>query len=140
MIDASDIIALRRLIAATAASADGYDAVADVAGDADRVAILRRLGTARRAVLGPLQRRARAATGHPGAAAETLSPTRQDPAPGGNIGIATLAAAEERLHHEYEDALRNTLTAETRRVVEIAFGGVREGHDNLSVIEHACAH
>ncbi len=143
----TDIKTLNHLLAVTIDSADGYEQAAEATDDRELAMIFRRFGAERGVVLTTLRRQIRVLG--------FVSPTDAVLLAGGHrvfLRVKSVIDAsfrevmeavetgEEHIRRQYEAALRQVLTAETRRVVEIAYGSVREGHDSFSAMKHSYVH
>jgi uncharacterized protein (TIGR02284 family) len=140
----TDIDALNDLIETTIDSADGYEQAAASADDADLGETFRRFGTERRQIVADLRAQVVALGGVPEDDGTVLAGAhraflRLKSIFGSNRQsvIDEVEAGEDHIKAKYDDALHQSLTPETRRVVEIAYGSVREGHDTFSAMKHA---
>lgn len=141
-----DISTLNTLIETTLDSADGYEQAAVAADDRDLARMFRRLGSERRQLVADLRAQVIALGGHPEADGTLLASAhrsflRLESAFGGSrkAVIEDIETGEDDIKAKYDGALRETLLPETRRVIELAYGSVRNGHDCFSEMKYAYA-
>lgn len=141
-----DIATLNGLIATTIDSADGYEQAAVAADDSELAAMFRKFGSERRQVVADLRAQVVALGGEPeddgtllAGAHRAFLRIKSSFGSSRKAVIEEVETGEDHIKAKYEDALNETLTPETRRVIEIAHVSVREGHDTFSAMKHAYA-
>lgn len=141
-----DISTLNSLIETTIDSADGYEQAAVAADDGDLAQMFRRFGSERRQLVADLRAQVIALGGNPEDDGTLLASAhrsflRLKSAFGSSrkAVIEEVETGEDHIKAKYDTALRETLLPETRRVIELAYGSVRKGHDTFSAMKHAYA-
>lgn len=139
-----DISTLNALIETTIDSADGYEQAAAAAEDGDLAQMFRRFGSERRQLVADLRAQVIALGGQPEDDGTLLAGAHRTflriKAAFGNTREAVIdevETGEDHIRAKYDAALRETLLPETRRVIELAYGSVRDGQETFSTMKHA---
>lgn len=140
----TEISLLNGLIETTIDSADGYEQAAATDGADDLAGVFRSFASERHQIVSNLRARVVALGGTPeddgtllGSAHRGFLRIKAAFGSSRKAVINEVEAGEDHIKAKYEKALAETLTPETRQVVETAHASVRAGHDKFSAMKHS---
>ena len=144
-----DTSVLNELIETTLDSVKGFQDAAEDTNAGTHAAFFREMAQERSGVASRLQSLVAGLGGDPeqhtsmGAAAHRGFMDLKTALTGGSEKsvVDEVERGEDYLKAKYETALKdNEVSAETRQVIEEAYGSVRKGHDRASALKHSMAH